>query len=312
MKILVPGITGAIGRRLAQALLRSGHDVIGIDRRPFGPAIDGLEIHQVDIRKRAAEDVFRRVRPDAVVHMATVTHLLRQSEDRYRINLQGTRAVFDHARAYGNAHVIVVGRHTFYGAAPDSPLYHGEDEPPMALADFPELADLVAADLYAGTMLWRHPELCTTVLRFCYTLGESGHGTLATFLRGGGHRVPMVLGYDPLFQFMHEDDVVKALVMAIEKKPRGVFNVAGPPPLPLSVIVRETGRTVVPIPQFIFTSALGRFGLPRLSRGALSHIKYPVVIDDKAFRAATGYAHDVSEGDAMREFRRAFPPMKRG
>ncbi len=312
MKVLVPGVSSALGRRLVSALLRQGHDVIGIDRRPFGPPVEGLELHEVDIRKRAAEEVFRRVRPDAVVHMATVTHLVKQSEDRYRINLQGTRAVFDHARAYGNAHVIFVGRHTFYGAAPDSPLYHGEDEPPMALAYFPELADLVAADLYAGTMLWRHPELVTTVLRFCYTLGDSGHGTLATFLRGGGERVPMLLGYDPLFQFMHEEDMVKAMVLALEKKQRGVFNVAGPQPIPLSVIVRETGRRPFPIPEMLFSAVLGRFGLPKLSRGALGHIKYPVVIDDRAFRAATGFTHDVSEMDAMREFRRAFPPMKRG
>ena len=47
------------------------------------------------------------------------------------------------------------GKGRYYGAAPDAPLYHGEDEPPMALAVFPELADLVAADLYAATALWR-------------------------------------------------------------------------------------------------------------------------------------------------------------
>ncbi len=310
MKVLVPGITGAIGRRLAKGLLRAGHEVIGIDRRPFGAPEPGLEVHQVDIRKRGAEDVFRRVQPDAVVHMATVTHLLRQSEDRYRINLQGTRAVFDHSRAYGVKHVVFVGRHTFYGAAPDSPLYHGEDEPPMALASFPELADLVAADLFAGSMLWRHPELTTTVMRFCYTLGDSGHGTLATFLRG--ERVPTLLGYDPLFQFMHEDDVVKSMILTLEQRVRGVFNVAGPQPVPLSVVIRETGRKPIPVPEFLFANLLGRFGLPRLPQGALGHIKYPVVIDDRAFRAATGFTPDVSEGDAMREFRRAFPPMRRG
>ena len=74
-------------------------------------------MHTVDIRKRAAEDVFRTMRPDAVIHMATVTHLLQQSEDRYRINLGGTRAVFEHCHAYGVKHAIFVGRHTYYGAA---------------------------------------------------------------------------------------------------------------------------------------------------------------------------------------------------
>src|SRR5205814_8080358 len=107
----------------------------------------------------------------------------------------------------------------------DSPLYHSEDEAPRALDSFPELADLVAADLFAGALLWRAPEITTAILRVVYTLGTPGSGTLATFLRG--RRAPMVLGYDPLFHFMHEEDVVSAIALALEKKVRGIFNVAG-------------------------------------------------------------------------------------
>src|SRR5262249_27353192 len=157
-------------------------------------------MHAIDVRKRAAEDVFRRFNPEAVIHMATVTHLRETSEERYRINLGGTRAVFEHANAHGVRRVVFIGRHTFYGAAPDAPLYHKEDEPPMAVHAFPELADLVAADLYACTALWRLPNMRTSVLRLCYTLGPARHGTLAGFLRF--RRVPTVMGFDPLFQFL--------------------------------------------------------------------------------------------------------------
>jgi UDP-glucose 4-epimerase len=306
MKILVPGLAGRLGRMLADRLLQKGHDVIGIDRRPFHDAPAGVEMHELDIRKRAAEEVFRRVRPHAVVHMATVTHLLVQSEDRYRINLGGTRAVFEHSAAYGVEHVVFVGRHTYYGAAADSPLFHVEDEPPVGLASFPQLADLVAADLYAGSALWRYPSFVTTVLRMVYTLGPTGHGTLAKFLRGA--RVPTILGYDPLFHFMHEQDVVDALVVAVEARPRGVFNVAGPRPVPLSLIISETGRTNVPLPGPLFFAALGRFGLPRLPRGALDHVRYPVTVDASAFVRATGFKHSIDERAAMRSYREAFPP----
>ena len=154
-----------------------------------------------------------------------------------------------YAHEYGVEHCIFVGRHTFYGAGPDSPLFHKEDEPPLELNRFPELADLVAADLYAAAALWRSPELATCVLRFCYTLGPSNHGTLASFLRG--KRVPMVMGFDPLFQFLHEDDVVRAIVLTLAKRPRGVFNVAGPQPLPLSRVVSEAGRSPFPLPEFV-------------------------------------------------------------
>jgi UDP-glucose 4-epimerase len=303
MRVLIPGASGAIARKLAVRLVADGHEVTGVDRRPWPDA--PIAFHNVDVRKRAAEEVFRHTRPETVVHMATVTSLVVPGEERYQINLGGTRAVFEYSRAYGVQHCIFVGRHTFYGASPDSPLFHMEDEPPLALNRFPELADLVASDLFAATALWRHPELVTTVLRACYTLGTTGHGTLAGFIHG--KRVPMVMGFDPLFQFLHEDDLVEAIVRTITKRPRGVFNVAGPQPLPLSRIAREAGRTPVPVPELILEGLIGRFGFPRLPKGALTHIKYPVVVDAKAFREATGFQHEHDEIATIASFRHAFP-----
>jgi UDP-glucose 4-epimerase len=118
----------------------------------------------------------------------------------------------------------------------------------------------------------------------------------------------MVLGYDPLFHVIQEEDVVTALQLALEKRLRGIFNVAGPPPVPFSVIIRETGRTAVPLPGPVLAWLMGRFGFPRLSEGALAHIKYPIVVDSSPFREATGfrYAHD--EGRIIRIFRESSPP----
>ncbi|MBV9949971.1 MAG: NAD-dependent epimerase/dehydratase family protein, partial [Myxococcales bacterium] len=144
MNVLVVGASGAIARRLVARLTSGGHTVVGFDRRPWSGS--PIEFHEVDVRKRAAEEVFRRTRPHAVVHMATVASLAVTGEERDRINLGGTRAVFEYSRAYGVQHCVFVGRHTFYGAGPDSPLFHTEDEPPRELSEFPELADLVAAD----------------------------------------------------------------------------------------------------------------------------------------------------------------------
>jgi len=303
VRILIPGAAGILARKVALRLAVDGHEVVGMDRRPWPEA--PFEFHEVDVRKRAAEDVFRKVRPQAMIHMATVTSLVVPGEERYQINLGGTRAVFEYARAYGVEHCVFVGRHTFYGAGPSSPLFHTEDEPPMELNRFPELADLVAADLYAASALWRFPELATTVLRVCYTLGPSGHGTLSGFLRG--RLVPQVFGFDPLFQFLHEDDFVRAIVLTIEKRPRGVFNVAGPQALPLSTVIREAGRTHILVPEFIISRALGRFGLPNLPAGAVGHLKYPVVVDARAFRQQTGFAHEHDELATIRSFREAFP-----
>ncbi len=301
MKVLIPGISGRLARIVTRRLLDGGHQVLGIDRRPWRDAPAGVRVHEIDIRKRAAEDVFRKERPDAVIHMATVTHLTAQSEDRFRINLYGTRAVFDHCHHHGVKRCLFVGRHTYYGAAADSNLYHSEEDPPMAMTTFPELADLVAADLYASSALWRYPEIDTAILRVCYTLGRGVAGTLATFL--SPRRVPTVLGFDPLFQFMHEEDAASAIALALEKSLRGVVNVAGPQPLPIAQIIRAAGRTAVPVPEVLFRLVIGRFGLPALPPGAVAHLKYPVVVDDSPFRTATGFAPALDENRTLEEYR---------
>jgi UDP-glucose 4-epimerase len=238
--------------------------------------------------------------------MATVSAVAMSGEERYRINLGGTQAVFEHCATHGVEHCIFVGRHTFYGAGANAPLYHRESEPPLELGAFPELADLVAADLYAQTALWKHPSFTTSILRLCYTLGPTGHGTLAGFLQG--RRVPAVLGFDPLFQFIHEDDVVAALELCIAKRPRGVFNVTGPAPLPLSVLAEAVGRKRLVLPEVVLAAMLGRRGLPGLPRGALAHVKFPVVSDGSLWRSTSGFEHRFEGRATLEDFARAFPP----
>jgi UDP-glucose 4-epimerase len=301
MKVVITGVSGALARMVAERLVSRGHQVFGIDRRPWPDAPRGVEMQRTDIRKRPVEDVFRTKRPDALIHMATVTHLTASREERYRINLNGTRAVFDYCAQYYVRHAIFVGRHTIYGAAPDAPLYRTEAEPPLAMATWPDLADLVAADLFAGSALWRWPELITTVMRVVYTLGPSRHGTLASFIRGP--RVPAILGFDPLFHFMHEQDAAEAIICALEKQPRGVFNVSGPQPVPLSILCEVAGRTRVPMPEVLFNRMIGRFGFPDLPSGAAAHVKYPIVVDGKSFRQATGFEESYDETAVMESFR---------
>jgi len=303
MRVLVTGVAGTLGRLVAMRLVERGYDVIGIDRRPWPNAPESIEMYEHDIRKRTAEDVFRTRRPQAAIHMATVTHLVHKSPDRMRVNLYGTRAFIQHCHAYGVKQSVFVGRHTYYGAAADSPLYHTEDEPPMSAHTFPELADLVAADLYAASALWRYPEIATCVLRIVYTLGPSKHGTLASYLKGA--TVPVVMGFDPLIHFIHEDDAVEAIVTALNRKLHGVYNVSGPSPVPLSTIVRATGGRPFPVPATLINLGLSRLALPNMPPAAIDHLKYPIVVDSDAFKRATDYQHRYDERETIDAFRAA-------
>ena len=301
MKVVITGISGMLARGVGRRLAHRGHEVHGIDRRPWPDAPPDIDVHRADIRKRPAEDVFRTVRPDVLIHMATVTHFTADLEERYRINLGGTRKLCEYAHQYGVKQVVFVGRHTIYGAAPDTALYRTEDEPPLGGASFTELADLVAADQFAQSALWRWPEIATSVLRQVYFLGPSKRGTLAAFL--SKKKVPTVMGFDPLFQLMHESDAEEAICLAVEKKIRGVFNVAGPPPVALSRVIEATGRRRVAIPGPAYARVLGRFGFPYLPADAISHIKFPIVVDGSAFVNATGFEPRFTARQAMEGFR---------
>ena len=304
MRILITGISGGIARPLAQQLSILGHEVFGIDRRPWPDHPPSIQVFNVDVRKRPAEDVFRLHRPEAVIHMATVTHLTARQKERYRINLGGTQTIFEHCHTYGVKQALFIGRHTVYGAAPDAPLYRTETEPPLATATYPALADLVAADLFAGSALWRYPQLDTTVLRLAYTLGPSMRGTLASFLGPQlGQRVPTILGFDPLFQVMHESDAVSAIIAALNARLRGVYNVAGPPPMPLSVLCRQVNRVPFPLPEPLYTMITKRLSLTSLPYSARDHIKYPVVIQDQPFRSLTGYEPDIDQMNLLASFK---------
>ncbi|MEE2829262.1 MAG: NAD-dependent epimerase/dehydratase family protein [Myxococcota bacterium] len=300
MKVAISGIAGALARKVALQLLEDGHEVLGIDRRPWPGAPEEIQVFRADIRKRPAEEVFRTERPEAFIHMATVTHLSASPGLRARVNLGGTRSLFEHCAGYGVKQALFISRHTVYGAAPDTALYRSEAEPPLAATTFPELADLVAADLFAGSALWRWPKLQTAVLRMVYTLGPSVRGPLANLLEA--ERVPTVLGFDPLFQFIHEDDAAAAIARAVGSKLRGVFNVTGPRPIALNMICRETGSQAVPIPEPLFRHFPGRFGFPRLPAGAGEHLKYPVVVSGDLFREETGFEHRFSGPETLEAF----------
>jgi len=59
--------------------------------------------------------------------------------------------------------------------------------------------------------------------------------------------VPMILGFDPRYQFVHEDDVVNALAHVVEHQQPGIFNVAGDGVLALSEVAGMLGKSYAPV-----------------------------------------------------------------
>ena len=59
----------------------------------------------------------------------------------------------------------------------------------------------------------------------------------------------MLLGFDPMVQLVHVDDVAEAIALALAPGRRGIYNIAGPGEVPLSAILDELGREPRSIPH---------------------------------------------------------------
>jgi nucleoside-diphosphate-sugar epimerase len=90
LRVLVTGNAGFIGFHLAELLVRRGHTVFGLDTRiPLAP-VAGVEHHVCDLLDaNALERTVDEIRPNAVAHLAAVTHIYGTSLADYAPNIAG-------------------------------------------------------------------------------------------------------------------------------------------------------------------------------------------------------------------------------
>ena len=288
-KVLVTGIAGGQGRLLARRL-RERAEVCGVDRVPWDEAPRGVSVHVVDLRKKRFEDVIRAEKPTAVVHLGFLQRFLLGSDLRYDVNVRGTQLLLQHCARQKVPHVVVVSGSYVYGASPTNPYEMTELEPLAGSRTSPELRDLVDLDYVATSFPVHEPDLDVCVLRPVNVLGYSAHSLMARYL--SLRRVPTVLGFDPMLQFLHEEDLAEAISLALERRLRGVFNVVGPGAAPLHVAIRETGGRALPLPESLIRPVFTRLFRMRaldVPPGALDYLKYPITLDGSRFTQATGF-----------------------
>lgn len=288
-KILVTGIAGAQGRLITRRL-RGNYAVVGVDRVPWPDRPRDVAVHLLDLRKRRLEDIFRTERPDAVVHHVLIRHFDVDPRVRHEVNVLGTRRLLDFCARYGVKRVVVMSSSYVYGALPENPFYMDEDHPLNVSRTYPEVRDLTEVDTLATAFLWRHPEIATTILRPVPILGYYVTTSAARILRQ--RWVPTILGFNPLMQFLHEEDMAEAVALALERGTHGVFNVVGPGAVPFHTAIRETGGTPVPLPESLARPLFERLfdlGLFPMPAGAIDFAKYPCTLDGSRFRRTTGF-----------------------
>jgi len=289
-KILVTGMAGSLAQLTADRLLEQGHQVIGVDyrERPAHLRPD-IPFYKGNYNKTRFEDVIRREKPDGLMHLGRVGNLKIRVGKRFDLNVVGTGKVMELSLKYGVKRLLVLSTFHIYGAHAHNHIPIFEDEPLRAGSTFPEIADAVQLDNMAQQWVYRHRQLRTVVVRPCNVIGPGIRNAISRFLRR--KRLPYVAGFSPMWQFVHQSDMVTALTDLFHSDEVGTFNVAGAGAIPIVDALSITGAQTIPVPNPLASAYMTlqqRFG-----RGfppyLLEFLKYPCVISDEKLRTAIGY-----------------------
>lgn len=249
--IAVTGLRTHVGKRLVERLLGDGaRRLIGLDRRRPYRLDERVTFRRIDLVAPAADAqiaaLLEEERVEALVHCAFRSDPTPDTELDYELETIGSRNVMTACAAARVRRIVLASSTMVYGPRRDNPNFLTEDHPLRGHPDAHCVQNRVEVESDLQGWLRSHPEAEVTVLRPCWMLGPRH--------RDGGVRyltlpvVPTVMGFDPLLQFVHEDDVIHAFERATLAPHPGVFNVVGRGVLPLSMALRLAGRRRVPLP----------------------------------------------------------------
>ncbi len=301
-RVLVTGLSTYWGGRLAQALeaFDEVEAVIGVDNEEPHVELERTEYVKVGTQHALLRRVVEAAEIDTVVDTRLVVDSSTTTPGKaHENNVIGTMNILAACSGAGSPVRKVVFKSSahFYGCEQDDPAFFDES---MGRPHRPNTSierDVVEAEASIGDFAEKNPDVAVTVLRFANVLGPSvrtSHIGLFSL-----PAVPMILGFDPRYQFVHEDDVVHALEHAVGRDVPGVFNVAGDGVLALSEVASLLGKPYAPVlPPWgtgLAAAALRRVGV-RIPPEAMNQLRFGRGLDNRRYKVAGfNYQHTSRE-----------------
>ncbi len=302
--ILITGVSGFFGSCVALRLMElPGVRVIGLDRKPpKGEKLAGLDFIQADVRNSLLPELFKSEHIDAVLHLAFVESE-RPSEDAFAINVQGATRVLAACAEAGVSKVVLKSSTMVYGARADNSAFLAEERSLHGNPRSGTVRDLVEVESFCSGFARQTPEVRLTVLRFASIVGPSVDSPMTRFLREVWS--PTLLGFDPMMQVIHEEDVVGALVHAALHDAPGVYNVAAEGILPLAQLMAIAGKPPLPLLHVVAYLGHDLLKSPDVARFLPiepDYLRYPWVADIAKMREEFGWAPRYTAMETLREF----------
>lgn len=208
---LVTGGAGYFGSLLAGKLKQRGYRVRIFDINPYTDPLEGMEIHQGDIRdaeavQRACSDV------DVVFHNVAQVPLAASRALFWSVNAAGTETLMDSCIRAGVRSMVYTSSSAIYGVPDRNPVTEEMAPEPDEEYGRAKLKGEEICAKYSGDRLSVSTIRPRTIL---------GHGRLGIFqilfewLRTG-YNIPVLGRGDNRYQFVHADDLADACILAAE------------------------------------------------------------------------------------------------
>ena len=295
-RVLVTGLSTYWGGRLAQALESFEHieAIIGVDSQAPTRELERTEFVKVSNQHSLLQRIVRAAEIDTVIDTRLVVNSLmaspRAAHENNVIGTMNILAACTGADSPVRKFVFKSSTH-YYGSEQDDPAFFTEEmrrpHPPHSALE----RDIVEAEQAVSEFAERNRDVTVTVLRCANVLGPDVDTAFTRMFRLP--LVPMVLGFDPRLQFVHEDDVVHALEHAAFHVTPGVYNVAADGVLALSEIIGLLGKRPLPVlPPWgtgLVAGPLRRLGF-RIPDEVVNQLRFGRGVDNRLLKA-TGFRY---------------------
>ena len=244
--------------------------------------------------------IFKELKAETVVHCALKNNPSHQPGEAHELEVIGTINILSACKAADVRKFVFCSTTMVYGASPKNPNYIAETAPLATHADSYFVRDKIEAEKQVALLFSESPQMKVTVLRFSLIVGPRSENYFTALLRRPF--VPTLLGYDPLIQFVHENDAAEALAKASLQDFPGVFNIVGKGVIPLSYALREAGKINIPVlPAFAYSlvQTFWNLQMSAVPGRLLDYFRYLWVADGEKARRIMNFEPTYSSKDAF-------------
>jgi UDP-glucose 4-epimerase len=281
--------------------------IVALDVKPPSSAGAKTRMYEVDLTQPTAEarvaEILAAERVDTLVHLAFLSSPTHATAWAHELESVGTMHVLVAARHAQVRKLVVWSQTLLYGAHASNPNFLTEKHPLRAYTREPFFADKIAAEAEARKFAQRSPGSIVTILRTAPILGPTVRNYVTRYL--SRKIVPTAMGFDPLWQFLHEVDAIAAFKLAVDRDVPGTFNVVADGVLPLSTIVKLTGRAAVPLPHPLAQSIAAVGWIAQVAEAPpsfLTYLRFLCVADGVKAKEKMGFRPAYTSREALVDF----------